>query len=234
MRRRVWSYYAKCLGWMVLLIGLQSGWTQSVSLQDSASFYIYSDSLLNQAESRPSDEIGDIIYSWKAKAKQAIPSIQYRINYCLGEYHQFLVQPDSAIPYYRYAAQLAKEIWGSPNLREAESKNGEAISFFQASRFNEALDIVREVLAARKSILPPGHSDIAQGHNNYGIMAYQAGQIDTALFHMAKAVSMWEADSTVKKFDLLAAYNNLGIINRNYGRLYEALAWYEKILVFES
>ncbi|MEM9984440.1 MAG: CHAT domain-containing tetratricopeptide repeat protein [Bacteroidota bacterium] len=232
MRGRVWSYYAKYLGWVVLFIGLNTGWSQSISLRDSASFYIYSDSLLDQAESRPSEEIGDIFYAWKQELEEAIPSIQYRINYCLGEYHQFLVQPDSAIPYYQCAAELARKIWGSPNLREAESMNGEAICLFQSSRFDEALAVVRGALAARKALLPPGHSDVAQGHNNVGIMAYKAGQTDTALFHMAKAVTMWEADSTVKKYDVLAAYNNLGIINRNFGRLYEALAWYEKILVY--
>lgn len=220
--RRFWIW----TGWMIMTLGL---WGQPPWPQDSATVYAWTDSILRLVEQDPRPAYGVQLHAWQREAGVGPGPVPFRLAYALGEFYQLRARPDSGIYWYQRALDLGEAIWPR-HLALTDALNGQAICYFQKGDFDQALPLARQVLDQRRALLPADHSDIAQAHNNYGIMAYRGGQVDSCLFHMARATEIWENDPHTLLGDLLAAYNNLGIITGNQGDYRQGLTWYQKIL----
>jgi tetratricopeptide (TPR) repeat protein len=83
-----------------------------------------------------------------------------------------------------------------------------------AGRLAEATAAYQKILALRP--------DIAEAHNDLGILLAQQGKFEQAVASFEKAVAL--------KPDLLAAHNNLGLVLRDLGRLDQAAARFRQAI----
>ncbi len=214
-----------------LLVAILPLWGQeSITTWDSLTTYLRTDSVLELVEDNPTPKLGELLHQWEKKAQNRPLPIRQRMAYSLGEFYQLRARPDSGIYWYQNAISLGEEAWGTPHPIISDALNGLAICYYQKGDFENCLNHARQVLDMRIAVLPGGHSDIAQAHNNYGIMSYRGGRADSGIYHMAMATQIWENDSATLLADLLTAYNNLGIITGNQGDYHQGLNWYQKIL----
>jgi len=216
--------------WLILPTTL---FCQGPVWDDSLSVSQWTDSLLDKVEEEPDFAFTSLMYH-TLENEALTPRIQYQLWFALGEYFQMFSEADSIDYTFQQAVDIAAQEWGDPSHTLSNALNGLTIARFVKGDRKGALAYARKVIAMREEVLPSSHSDLAQAHNNFGLMLFRLSRFDSALYHLEAAISVWESADSIPYGDLVTAYNNMGILTGNLGDDREAIRWYEQILTYEE
>ena len=99
------------------------------------------------------------------------------------------------------------------------------------ARHIEVLEYFEKALAIRKKTLGEEHTDVAESHNNLGVVYSHLAKYNEAKEHYEKALFIWKKTYGEEHADVAASYNNLGVVYGNLGKYSEAKEYLDKALI---
>ena len=102
------------------------------------------------------------------------------------------------------------------------------------ARHIEVLEYFEKALAIRKKTLGEEHTDVAESHNNLGVVYSHLAKYNEAKEHYEKALFIWKKIYSEEHADVAASYNNLGVVYGNLGKYSEAKEYLYKALIIRK
>ena len=102
------------------------------------------------------------------------------------------------------------------------------------ARHIEVLEYFEKALAIRKKTLGEEHTDVAESHNNLGVVYSHLAEYNEAKEHYEKALFIWKKIYGEEHADVAASYNNLGVVYGNLGKYSEAKEYLDKALIIRK
>ncbi|CAF1541377.1 unnamed protein product [Adineta steineri] len=96
--------------------------------------------------------------------------------------------------------------------------------------YQEALTYYEKSFAIYQETLPSNHLNLANTHNNIGVVYRKMGDYPRALSSHEKALAIQQQSLPSNHPELGASYNNIGSVYKNMGDYPKALSYYEKAL----
>ena len=98
------------------------------------------------------------------------------------------------------------------------------------ARHIEVLEYFEKALAIRKKTLGEEHTDVAESHNNLGVVYSHLAEYNKAEEHYEKALFIWKKIYGEEHAHVASSYNNLGTVFSHRGKYSKAKELYEKAL----
>ena len=98
------------------------------------------------------------------------------------------------------------------------------------ARYIEVLEYFEKALAIRKKTLGEEHTDVAESHNNLGVVYSHLAEYNKAEEHYEKALFIWKKIYGEEHAHVASSYNNLGTVFSHRGKYSKAKELYEKAL----
>ena len=98
------------------------------------------------------------------------------------------------------------------------------------ARHIEVLEYFEKALAIRKKTLGEEHTDVAESHNNLGVVYSHLAEYNKAEEHYEKALFIWKKIYGEEHAHVASSYNNLGTVSSHRGKYSKAKELYEKAL----
>ena len=98
------------------------------------------------------------------------------------------------------------------------------------ARHIEVLEYFEKALAIRKKTLGEEHTDVAESHNNLGVVYSHLAEYNEAKEHYEKALFIWKKIYGEEHAHVASSYNNLGTVFSHRGKNSKAKELYEKAL----
>ena len=98
------------------------------------------------------------------------------------------------------------------------------------ARHIEVLEYFEKALAIRKKTLGEEHTDVAESHNNLGVVYSHLAEYNEAKEHYEKALFIWKKIYGEEHAHVASSYNNLGTVFSHRGKYSKAKELYEKAL----
>ena len=98
------------------------------------------------------------------------------------------------------------------------------------ARHIEVLEYFEKALAIRKKTLGEEHTDVAESHNNLGVVYSHLAEYNEAKEHYEKALFIWKKIYGEEHAHVASSYNNLGTVFSHRGKYSKAKRKYEKAL----
>lgn len=96
------------------------------------------------------------------------------------------------------------------------------------ARHIEVLEYFEKALAIRKKTLGEEHTDVAESHNNLGVVYSHLAEYNKAEEHYEKALFIWKKIYGEEHAHVASSYNNLGTVFSHRGKYSKAKELYEK------
>ena len=141
----------------------------------------------------------------------------------LGDY-------DAAIANYRAALDLRLEISGDDHPATLVARNNLAGALIGAGRNAEAEIMLREIVADRRRVLPPGHADLATALQQLSASLKYQGRPEEALPWQEEALAIQRAVHKGDHPDVASALNDLANLRHDLRDLDAALELHEASL----
>ena len=155
------------------------------------------------------DEAEAVARAIEAESPQALADVLI----ARGDLHTDLGEYDSAIEAYRSAVEIHDVVSGRDHPRTLQATFGLAKALRSAGRWGEAEVILRELVDARRRVLPEGHPDVAHALGSLSNALKYQGRPQEALPLQQEALAILRAAHREEdQPDVSTALNNLGNI----------------------
>ncbi|MFE1769986.1 tetratricopeptide repeat protein [Streptomyces sp. NPDC059008] len=160
---------------------------------------------------------------WQPTTHPCIYAASYSLTEA-GLHHQ-------AIEYDKTAVRLSSDIHGHSHPDTLSARHNLAVSYSNAGRVQEALDLGKQVLVDRERGLGPDHPDTLTARSNLAVSYSDAGRVQEAFELSERVLVDRERVLGPDHPDTLTARSNLAVSYGDAGRVQEAFELSERVLV---
>ncbi|MEV7177023.1 tetratricopeptide repeat protein [Kitasatospora sp. NPDC093679] len=155
------------------------------------------------------------------------------VHYCIYQVSSSLTAAglfEQALAYDRGIVEQSLRIHGPDHPNTLTARNNLAVSYADAGRVQEGLDLCERVLVDRERLLGPDHPDTLSARNNLAGSYADAGRVQEALDLRERVLADRERLLGPDHPHTLAARSNLAVSYSDAGRVQEALDLCERVL----
>ncbi|MBL8864098.1 MAG: serine/threonine protein kinase [Planctomycetia bacterium] len=157
------------------------------------------------------------------------PLVEARLRMAIGGTFHYLGDASSAVLQYDRARSLFAQHRGADDRQSLGAALGQAQSFAALERYDEAIALFRETLAAYERLLPPDDVETLRTMNSLANAYLTSNRPDEALELHVRTLAARERTHAPDHPNVLASQMNIALCYAELGRHEEAIALYQSI-----